>query len=208
MKLLIIIVFCLMGEIMTAFGDTGLSSQEDRRSPNTEKVQIAPNCVRMPLGRILLVRKGSQYCAVKLTETWTGETKGDIFTNYESYYQGDGTGDFSNKNKNVEYAKGQLAERNSIMFGRIILYHTGPENKEIDCGRMKLFSLQNVIYFYHVGRPKKKDFLIDELAPTKWSDISQVNVFDPRLKWYRYDEKRKDMFIPIDQLWEDEEEKK
>ncbi len=40
-----------------------------------------------------------------------------------------------------------------------------------------------------------------ELAPTPWTDISQVNVFDPRVKWYRYDEKRERVFIPIDKLW-------
>jgi hypothetical protein len=29
-----------------------------------------------------------------------------------------------------------------------------------------------------------------------------VNVFDPRVKWYRYDEKRERIFIHIDRLWE------
>jgi hypothetical protein len=42
-----------------------------------------------------------------------------------------------------------------------------------------------------------------ELAPTPWTEMSQVNVFDLRLKWYKYDENRKRIFIPIDRLWED-----
>jgi hypothetical protein len=63
-----------------------------------------------------------------------------------------------------------------------------------------------VIYFFSLSQ-KDGDYGI-ELAPTKWTDISQVNVFDPRLKWYRYDEKRKDTFIPIDQLWENGKEEK
>jgi len=189
--------------IMAAVGDT--TGQKESKPHVEEYVGIHPNGVAMPLGRILLARKGSKYCAMKLTETWTGETKEDIFTNYESYYLGDSTGDFSNKN--VQFTKGQLAERRAIMFFKILLYTTGPENDEIKCGRMKLFCLQNVVYFYHVGRPSKKDFLIDELAPTKWTDISQVNVFDPRLKWYR-DEMRKSIKIPIDQLWEDGEDRK
>ena len=49
---------------------------------------------------------------------------------------------------------------------------------------------------------------VEGKAPTKWTDISQVIAFDPRLRWYRYDENREDTYIPIDQLWEDGEERK
>ena len=188
---------------MTPVGSA--TSQMESKPHVEEYVGIAPNGVAIPLGRILLARKSSQYCAVKLTETWTGETKEDIFANYESYYQGDDTGDFSNKN--ALFTKGQLAERRAIMFGRMILYRTGPENYEIKCGPIRLYCLRGVVYFYREGRQKPRDYGI-ELAPTKWLDISQANVFDPRLKWYRYDEKQKGIFIPIDQLWEDGEEKK
>jgi len=41
-----------------------------------------------------------------------------------------------------------------------------------------------------------------ELAPTPWTDIKDVNIKDPRIKWYKYDEKRERFFIPIDKLWE------
>jgi len=205
MKLLVIMVFCLKVGIVTALGNSGPSGEGDVGPRYSEEVQIAGNCVRMPLGGILLVRKGFQSCAVRLAEMWTGETEEDRFTKYESYYQGDGSGDFSNKN--VLFTREQLAERRGIWFFRIMLYRTGRENKEIKCGPIKLFCFRGAVYFYREGRQKPGDYGI-EFAPTKWTDISQVNAFDPRLKWYRYDEKRKDMFIPIDQLWEDGEEKK
>jgi hypothetical protein len=192
--------------IMAAVGDAEETIQKDTKPRVVQSVYIGSNGVIMPLGRILLARKGSQYCAVKLTETWTGETKADIFTNYESYYLGDSTEDFSSKN--AQFTKGQLAERNSIMFGKMVLYHTGPENKEIKCGPIKLFCLRGAVYFYHVGSPKKKGFIIDELAPTKWTDISQVNVFDPRVKWYRYVSMGRDIKIAVDKLWEDREDEK
>jgi hypothetical protein len=41
-----------------------------------------------------------------------------------------------------------------------------------------------------------------ELAPTPWTDIKELNIKDPRIKWYKYDEKRERVFIPIDKLWE------
>jgi hypothetical protein len=40
----------------------------------------------------------------------------------------------------------------------------------------------------------------NELAPTRWTDIREVNVFDPRVKWYKYDSLRKRVDIPIDKL--------
>jgi hypothetical protein len=197
MKLLALVVFCSVMALVTFWGAVG---QEEGNAE--EYVGIAPNCVSMPLGRILLAHKGSEYCAVKLTETWTGETKADIFYNYESYYLGDGSGNPSN----AHVMKGQLARRSSIMFGKIILYHTGPENYEVKCGPMKLYFLWGSIYFYDVRRPGRKCFLIDGLAPTKWTDISQVNVFDPRLKWFR-NGMQSSTKLALDQLWEDGQDK-
>jgi len=213
MKLIIIIVFGLTVALITTGGETGESRQDDNKTYNTKKVQtarsgssipfgnevaIGGNGFSMILGRIVLVRKDSQYCAIKFTETWTGETVIDNFTNYESYYQGDGSGDFSKNN--VQYNREQLAERRRVGLGRLWSYPAGPENKQIKCGPIKLaWSGWCTVYFNeHVWESGDRGI---ELAPTKWTDISQVNVFDPRLKWYRYDEKGKDKFIPIDELW-------
>jgi hypothetical protein len=160
----------------------------------------------MSLGRVLLIRKDSQYCAVKFTEAWTGETEFDFWSNYESHYQGDGTGDFSNEN--VQFTKGQLITRKLVGLGKMFSFPAGRQNKEIKCGPIKLFWHKGWVYFYDVGRPNAADSIINEMAPTKWTDISQVNVFDPRLKWYRNDGYRKDVYIPTDQLWEDEKDKK
>jgi len=42
------------------------------------------------------------------------------------------------------------------------------------------------------------------LAPTPWENITEVNVSDKRIKWYRYDKNRKTIDIPvIDKLWDD-----
>ena len=73
---------------------------------------IGGNAFAMPMGRIVLVRKDSQYGAIKFTETWEGETDFDSFTKYESYYQGDGSGDFSKDN--VQLNKALLAQRRYI----------------------------------------------------------------------------------------------
>jgi hypothetical protein len=205
MKLTIMVLCCLITAMNTARGDESLTGQDQKKVPIDEKVQIAGNCIIMPMGRIVLVRKGCQYCAVKFVEAWKGKTEYDFFANYESYYQGDGTGDFSSKN--VQFIKEQLAWRRRVGLGKMFSFPAGPENLEIKCGPIKLFwSSRGSVYFR--GHAEKEGEYGIELAPTKWTDISEVNVFDSRLKWYRYDEKRKDTYIPIEQLWENGEYKK
>lgn len=66
--------------------------------PAPDEVFIEDVSVSMPLGRILLTRKGSEYCALKFTNTWLGETKEDHYSSYEFNYQGDGSSDFSKSN--------------------------------------------------------------------------------------------------------------
>jgi len=189
---------------MAAGGETVTTSQGDSKAVMVEQVHIAPNGVGMPLGRIVLIRRGSEYCAVKFKETWTKKFESARFTNYESYYQGDGTGDFSNKN--VQFTKDTLEDRYSV-FGRLFPLPFGHRNLYIKFGAIKLlwsyWSYGSTVYF-----SESPDRGGVELAPTKWTDISQVDVFDKRLKWYRYDGNRKDMYIPIDQLWEDGEVQK
>jgi len=183
--------------MQTAWGE----QKENNISFRSNDVVITPVAVRMPLGKILLVRKDLEYCAIKFTKFWTGKTELDWYANYESYYQGDKTGDFNKKN--VQFKKEKLSFPKPRGIGRFA-FSFG--NKDVRCGPIKLFWFgQGWVYFYSSSQDEG-DYGI-ELAPTKWTDISQVNVFDPRVKWYRYDEKRKDVNIPIDKLWDDTEEK-
>lgn len=167
--------------------------------PGTNEVHIAPNGISVPLGRILLVRKGMEYGALIITEAWIENREEDKYARYESYYQGDKTGDFSNKN--VQVRKGKLSRPKGIWVGggHWFSFRLRPE---IRCGRIKLlWFYKTFVCFFGYGQAQG-DYGI-ELAPTKWTDISEVNVFDPRLKWYRYDEERPRTRILIDQLWED-----
>jgi hypothetical protein len=162
-----------------------------------DDVGIAPNAIRVPLGAILLARRNQEYCAIKFTKFWTGETKDDEYATYESYYQGDKTGDFTNKN--VKFKQGELSRPRLRGIGRLS-FSFGTIN--IQCGPIKLFwSGKGWVYFFHSNQ-KQGDYGI-ELTPTKWTHISQVNVFDQRLTWYRYDENRHRVKFPVDQLWDD-----
>lgn len=177
--------------------------------PKDNEVHVGKTVIVMPLGKILLVRKDAAYCVIKFTKIWSENTSevgtlfvasgSDEYATYESYFQGDKTGDFSKKN--VQFKKEKLSFPKPRGIGRLA-FSFG--NKEIKCGGIKLFwGGKGSVSFYGEGQ-KQGDYGI-ELAPTKWTDISEVNVFDPRLKWYRYDENRKRVNIPVDKLWEDKE---
>lgn len=201
---------CLITNILTVaregmafdfyFGEAGV--------PRANEGHVGQTYIVMPLDNILLVRKGYEYCAIKFTKFWTENTSeistlfvaagSDEYALYESHYQGDGSGDFSKKN--VQFKKEKLSFPKPRGIGRLA-FSFG--NNEIICGSFKLFwAGKGAVRFYGKGK-EEGDYGI-ELAPTKWTDISQVNVFDPRLKWYRYDEKRERVNIPIDKLWKNE----
>ncbi len=167
MKLMVVIMFFLMVRGIAAGGDTGKSDQEGSKARNTEKVQISPQVLIIPLGRIVLVRKDSRYCAVKFTEAWSGETEFDNFAKYESYYQGDGTGDFWKDN--VQIDKALLAARRRVGLGRLLTFPAGPENTQIKCGPVKLaWSGWGSVYFN--DRTWNHGDHGIELAPTKWTN--------------------------------------
>jgi len=194
-KLVLVLIFCFLmvpvgkGAEVFYYGDVG--------PPGPNDVHIGKTAIEMPLGKILLVRRGSDYCAIKFLEIWTGKTEQDVYATCESYYQGDKSGDFSKKNLTI--TKDKLAFPKPRGIGRLA-FSFG--NRNIHCGPLKLqWAGRGSVFFYAEGQ-KQGDYGI-ELAPTKWTDVSQVNVFDPRLKWYRYDEERPRVNIPVDRLLED-----
>jgi hypothetical protein len=164
-------------------------------TPRASKdVRIGPHGLDMPLGYIFLIRKGSIYGAVKVLSFSKGWLKYSDYAKYDSWFQRDGSGDFNESNV---LFKNQMAS--SILFGLGRLsFNIG--NEEIRCGSFNLWwGRQWTVNFY--DRSKYAGDYGIELAPTKWIDIKDVKVFDHRVKWYRFDEKRPYIDIPIDELW-------
>jgi len=196
---IVIILSILMLISQTIGGKVLASDKENQYVASANEIIVTPVAVKMPVGRVLIVRKNLEYCVLKFTKIWAGKTEEDWYASYESYYQGDKTGDFSKTS--VQLRKYELSSPRPHGIGRLA-FSFG--DKDVKCGPLKLFWFgQSWVYFFSNGQ-KEGDYGI-ELAPTKWTDISQVNVFDPRLKWYRYDAKRQDIKIPIDRLWDDKE---
>jgi hypothetical protein len=168
--------------------------------PGPDTAGIWSGAIEMPLGWIFLIRNGSDYCAVKFTYFSWPQTK-DNYAEYDCYYQKDGTGDFFNKN--AQFSKGKAISKIrgfwgwGFEFGDPVIY----------CGPTKLgWGWKGVVGFGGL-RQEPGDYGI-ELAPTKWKEFSQVNVSDPRIKWYKFQGSRKTMFIPLGELWEENQKVK
>jgi hypothetical protein len=193
----LLVLYCVILLPQVAGGEM-VPSNLDAKPLRADEVGIAPNAIKVPEGYILLVQKNAEYCAIRFTKFWTGETKEDEYATYESYYQGDKTGNF--RDQNVKFKQGELSRPRLRGIGRLS-FSSG--NTDIQCGNIELFwSGKGWVYFFNSNQ-KQGDYGI-ELAPTKWTDISHVNVFDPRLRWYRYDPDRQREKFPIIQLWEDD----
>jgi hypothetical protein len=155
----------------------------------SEDVLLTFEGIAMPLGRVLLVRKGADCCAIKFTDTWLGETEEDHYSSYECFYQKDGSGDFTRSN--VLAGKGELfcPRRRPIIFD---LYYQKGRKTTLICGDIQLkWLFIGWIYFEEY-----------ELAPTPWTSISDLNIYDPRVRWYKKNDIKKNINVPVDKLWE------
>jgi hypothetical protein len=196
------LLFFLVIQQQIACEQTTLLNKNQKKLEFPVDVEIVKNGISIPIGFILAVRRNSEHCAVKFTDYWTGESEMEQYAKYESYYQNDKTGNLLNNN--AQHTIAELSRPKSYGIGRLS-FNFG--NKDIQCGPIRLFwTGRNWVYFHKEGQAQG-DYGI-ELAPTPWTAISQVDVSDRRLKWYRYDEGRTRIKIPIDRLWADEAVKK
>lgn len=165
---------------------------------------IAYGSISSPFGCFLLARNGRNVCAIRFTEFHRGHdakppsvfNSGDeaLYAEYDWYYQGDGSGDFTKAN--VESGHEKLKRGSMVGIGRFS-FQLGAT--AVKCGPFNLaWGYPNGIGFNLTYR--KEDDVGNELAPTKWKEIFEVNSHDARLKWYRFDEKRKNTYIPKDEL--------
>lgn len=215
MRLFLIIT---VGFLMTFMGTgRGIVSGQEKWHPQPDiegglpgpnDVLIGGTGIQMPLGRIMLIRQGTNYCALKFTQRGPGQLEGDAnakyasYGRYETYFQGDGTGDFSGTN--LQYWEDELILPVPRGFGRIV--HAFGAKHDIRCGPIILDGDPNNVSFYAPGQYAKLKAIREyniELAPTPWTSICEINVHDRRIIWYRYDYdgKRRLKTIPIDRLW-------
>jgi hypothetical protein len=190
--ILLFIHSCINGEDMKV-----------NKLPLNEKsiVEIYDTAIIIPLGYFAIVKKDTKICAVKFLETGRHPKKSKRYAIYEYYYQEDIKRNFLTKSK--KHGTGKATYDSFCIIGRLC-FNNG--NLEIECGEIHIKWYGGNSFSF--GDGLKNDETEEEeikagvqIAPTKWTDINDVNIFDERLKWYKYDTKRENKKIPVEELW-------
>ena len=194
-----ITVFVLVVILTSCLGVTGNSNldeaeKERKRAEGLEYTQktvlVGSVSVSVPAGRFLLVRNGNDACAVRFT-SFDGREETAYHGEYDWYFQSDGTGNFTKPSLKAGHGK------ITVYLGRILWAFSA---HHVLCGPFRLLW----DYPTHLGfawTTTREADVGNEIAPTKWTDISEVNIHDPRLKWYRRVDAKREIRIPIDKLW-------
>ena len=159
--------------------------------------------VAAPIGRFILIRKDTEMCVVLFKNfrrggdarppTWfnTGEER--LYADYDWYLQNDGSGEFTKQN--VKQGQGKVAYGPLVGFGHWAKQTT---NQRISCGTIKLYwTYPDTVRFLSGSKVINEGI---ELAPTPWSNISEVSGSNPDIKWFEMDQNRVTTIIPVSDL--------
>lgn len=159
---------------------------EDKRADDhATRFVIGAGSVKMPIGAFLLVRKGFQIGAIRVTSIDSAATEWFGKFTYESFFQPDGSGSFVAKN--VDRRTGELNVQRPKGPGRgIYIYQPGPYKAQV--GKWifpfwspTLMAMSDISFWSGVG---DRGY---EFAPTSACNLSEIDVQDKRLKWFRFD---------------------
>jgi hypothetical protein len=144
-------------------------------------VVVGPRAVGMPKGVFLLVRKGKEFGAIKFTSIEPGEEKLMGKASYESFFQNDGSGSFLNAHAIKQ--SGELSTKPLTGIGR---FSFGGGKRKLQVGNWAFpYHFPAWVSMWPYGKDERDHGY--EFAPTSAREIAEVDVFDKRLQWFRYD---------------------
>ena len=198
---ILIMVVLWEGDDSRAANATKDFTREERETRVSEGALIQSIGVSPPVGRLLLMRRGSDLCAVRFTEfhrgndakprTWYHSRDESFYSEYD-WYEPEGDSQFSGPG--VETGHRTVDRQPLIGFARIG-FQLG--TTEVECGSLAPeWTYPTDVNFIEGSR---YDYDL-ELAPTQWTEPGQINLQDPQLKWYRLNEDQPDTFIPLEEL--------
>jgi hypothetical protein len=189
--------------VVMVLSDTAVYAQtrcpaDSRAEDLATRFIIHGGTIKMPIGAFLLVRKKNEIGAIHLisidpTSTeWLGKSV------YESHFQSDGSGSFLTGN--VVTKTGDLNLQESKGPGRgIYIYKPGPYRASIGKWSFSFFGPSLMGMSDHSSWAGDFGDHGFEFAPTSACNLSEVNVHDNRLRWFRYD-RNANVTLPLSDL--------
>jgi hypothetical protein len=183
----VLILYC--GEVMP---------NQDFGPPARDEIQIGPNGIGMPMGRILLIKKEDSYWAVKFSSH--EKRKDGSYSRYELYE--------ISKARFKKLQDGEIYLKESKSWHIILnLFHRDYTRyaDKLKFGSIELFAHASDVSehaWVYFGINPGSAYTDLRLAPTPWTEISAVALDEKRIKWYQYDTNRIRENVPIDKLWD------
>jgi hypothetical protein len=182
--------------VLTAFVSSAGAEQVLERRPadvesiTKDSVGVAWDFVDMPLGKVLLVRAGTQRCAVRFLSSGVVKPADSALAFYRGREKVEATMEvFDAKEGRVRQQR--LDKWTDFQWGKVVPY--GPSHDSLRCGRLKLFwFLPTALSF---GDQKGVEF-----APTNVDSVAAINFDDPRWRWFGIDMQRGYLVLPVDSL--------
>ncbi len=164
-------------------------------------VGIASECVVMPVGRVLLISRDDFIGAVKF---FPNEERPDgTYSKYECF-----------EYERLQFRmlrEGEVSFRKSssgfwAKMKGFLSFHENPfkmAGPPLKFNNFSLFAVagggeHSTVYFW--SAPNVPDLKV-RMAPTPWREIEEIDLSDPRIKWFGYDDKESWNVIAIDKLW-------
>ncbi len=174
---------------------------EEREAQSPLGVSILAVGVNSSVGRLLLIRRDADLCAIRFTEfhrghdakppAWFHSGEESFYAEYDWYLPGP-NGQFSGTNVEVETGHRKVDKQPLLGFGRLG-FQLG--TAAVECGSLTPSWFYPTGVSFRVGTQFDHDL---ELAPIQWTELSQINLRD--LIWYRYNESQQDTFVPLKEL--------
>jgi hypothetical protein len=172
--------------VSVAVGQAQMRCPSDSRGDDVATgFVVSAGSVTMPIGAFLLVRKGTQVGAIRLTSIDSSATEWIGKSTYESFFQPDSSESLTGKN--VIRQAGELDVQAAKGPGRgIYIYQPGTIRAFIGkwkfaFGSPRMMTMSDTSFWTGVG---DHGF---EFAPTSACNLSDVDVNGKNLKWFRYD---------------------
>ncbi|NOU24225.1 MAG: hypothetical protein HOO90_01665 [Methylotenera sp.] len=213
-------VFKLISLALAVIIQCSLTTPSFARYGTYPGVTISTGSVYIPLGYFLLIRKENTACAIRFTNLYnpdSGQEIGSFYSptsgqgisysvlsyklnaDYDYFYQNDGSGNFKSNNVVSGQAQLSIGMRTIENNGMISNVMNQAERVVVKCGSMELpWKGYEGVTMYQGSEPRDEGV---EIAPTRWSNINEININDPTINWYRYDKARKIIEIPVEDLY-------
>jgi len=160
----------------------GISSwSQEKESPSDSSeihFTVGPRFIHLPEGYFLLVRKGKNLGAIRLTQI-AQDSEGNGSSKYESYFQSDGSGSFLNANTVRRSGGIDIKPMRGI---HMFAWQPGQDKLWVGNWWFGCDSPSLVNMSFHFSEEDQGL----EFAATSAKAIHEVDALNPQLRWFRY----------------------